>query len=126
MRRDKVTPSWERISCSCSRGGPVGLQEVFSFSYRLRPPSRDLTGFPFDFSNGRAHRFYLLAMCEPESPFSFKNSNDHIPVPLFAASVKQFSHGPPPTVRDPHQGRRKLPRIPPFLRHLFLTPTRCI
>jgi tetratricopeptide (TPR) repeat protein len=33
----------------------------------------------------------------PESPFWFKNGTDHIPIPLFADSLKQFSDGPAPS-----------------------------
>src|ERR1700693_6229031 len=33
----------------------------------------------------------------PESPFWLKNGTDHIPIPLFADSLKQFSDGPAPS-----------------------------
>jgi hypothetical protein len=43
-----------------------------------------------------------------------KNGTDHTPIPPFADSVKQFSYGPPPTLRDPNPRPRNCPDRFPF------------
>src|SRR6266849_2699372 len=41
--------------------------------------------------------------------FGLENGSDHTPIPPVRDIVKQFSSGPPPTVREPNQHRRNCP-----------------
>ena len=63
-------------------------------------------------------------LSKSESPFWFKNGTDHIPIPLFADSVKHFSYEPPQ--RSENRARTaEIARYSAIFATLLLPPTRC-